>query len=416
MGTIVLKFGGSSVADNEKLRLVANKVTTLVDEGYDVVVVVSAQGKKTDSLLNEAYELSQNPDSRELDVLLSTGEQVSISKLSILLNDLGYKATSLTGWQAGIYTSSNNQNAIIKYIDTARIKKELDNNNVVIVAGFQGINEKMDITTLGRGGSDTTAISIAAALNANGCYIYSDVEGVFTADPRIVSSAKKLNNISYEAMVDVANEGAKVLHNRCVEIAKKFNIPIIAKSTFNEDNGTIVNNYIEDQKIKSLVKSDNLVEACIPKSNINYLELCKCLLSNKIIPLEISNKLDTIYVLFKLDDFYRFKNVWHKNLDLNSKQISKISIVGHEIVNNESITKKIYEGLQQEAENITRIELCNTKIRITFSKVIENDYFKGLHDNLINDNSRGKIALRLFVINLKPTHILYRGVMEKLWD
>ena len=244
MNTIVLKFGGTSVADNEKLNIVANKITTLYDEGYDIVVVVSAQGKKTDSLLNEAYELSKNPINRELDVLLSTGEQASISKLSILLNELGYKSISLTGWQAGIYTNNVNQNAIIEHIDTDRINAELSDGKIVIIAGFQGINKNLDITTLGRGGSDTTAVSVAAALNATECYIYSDVEGVFTSDPKKVAKAKKLKEVSYDEMLDISNEGAKVLHNRCVEIGKKFNIPIIAKSTFKEDNGTIINNKI----------------------------------------------------------------------------------------------------------------------------------------------------------------------------
>ena len=245
MNTIVLKFGGTSVADNEKLNLVANKIATLYDEGYNIVVVVSAQGKKTDQLLHEACELDKTPNSRELDVLLSSGEQVSISKLSILLNKLGYKAISLTGWQAGIFTNNTNQNAIIEHIDTNRIKSELSQGKIVIIAGFQGINLNSDITTLGRGGSDTTAISVAAALNAHECYIYSDVEGVFTSDPKKVANARKLKEISYDEMLDISNEGAKVLHNRCVEIGKKFNIPIIAKSTFKEDEGTVVNNKIE---------------------------------------------------------------------------------------------------------------------------------------------------------------------------
>ena len=259
MNTIVLKFGGTSVADNEKINLVANKIATLYDEGYNIVVVVSAQGKKTDQLLHEACELDKTPNSRELDVLLSSGEQVSISKLSILLNKLGYKAISLTGWQAGIFTNNTNQNAIIEHIDTSRIKNELSQGKIVIIAGFQGINSNSDITTLGRGGSDTTAISVAAALNAHECYIYSDVEGVFTSDPKKVANARKLKEISYDEMLDISNEGAKVLHNRCVEIGKKFNIPIIAKSTFKEDEGTVVNNKIESQTIKSLVKNDNLI-------------------------------------------------------------------------------------------------------------------------------------------------------------
>ena len=188
-------------------------------------------GKTTDKLLNEAYELAKVPDNRELDVLLSSGEQVSISKLSILLNELGYKTISLTGWQAGIYTNNTNQNAIIENINTLRIIEELEKRKIVVVAGFQGINDNSDITTLGRGGSDTTAVAIAAALNAKHCYIFSDVDGVYTTDPNKMPDAKKLETLSYVEMLDIANEGARVLHNRCIEIGEKFNIPIITKST-----------------------------------------------------------------------------------------------------------------------------------------------------------------------------------------
>lgn len=385
MDTIVLKFGGTSVADNEKLNTVANKITTLVDEGKNVVVVVSAQGKKTDSLLNEAYELSVCPDKRELDVLLSTGEQVSIAKLSILLNNLGYKAISLTGWQAGIYTNTNNQNAIIEHIDVTRIKKELSQNKIVIIAGFQGINEYLDITTLGRGGSDTTAISIASALNSDGCYIYSDVEGIFTADPRKVNTAKKIEKLSYDEMIDIANEGAKVLHNRCVVIGKKFNIPIIAKSTFKEDNGSIVNNCIEDQSIKSLVKNDDLVEVYISNKHISYVDFHKCMIDNKITPIELSNYDDNIYALFKLNDSKKLDYIMDGKLSYEimlKRQITRISIIGHEISNNTLILKLVYNLLSSEAESIKTIDYTCSKIRITFKCVMGNEFFKELHDKI----------------------------------
>lgn len=256
MDTIVLKFGGSSVADNEKFQLVANRIIPLYEKGNNVIVVLSAQGKTTDRLIEEANQLASQKINREMDALLSTGEQVSTAKLSILLNSMGYKAISLTGWQAGIYTDDTHQNALIRSIDVGRIRKELEDRKIVIVTGFQGINENKDISTLGRGGSDTTAVAIAAAIRAKHCYIFSDVDGVYTTDPRKVLDAKKLAAISYKEMLEISSEGAKVLHNRCAEIGEKFKVPIITKSTFNHEAGTIVSDIIEENTIKSVVKKE----------------------------------------------------------------------------------------------------------------------------------------------------------------
>lgn len=386
MNTIVLKFGGTSVADNEKLNIVANKITTLYDEGYDIVVVVSAQGKKTDSLLNEAYELSKNPINRELDVLLSTGEQASISKLSILLNELGYKSISLTGWQAGIYTNNVNQNAIIEHIDTDRINAELSDGKIVIIAGFQGINKNLDITTLGRGGSDTTAVSVAAALNATECYIYSDVEGVFTSDPKKVAKAKKLKEVSYDEMLDISNEGAKVLHNRCVEIGKKFNIPIIAKSTFTEDNGTIINNKIESQKIKSLVKNDELLSVQIIGKKIDFIKIYDLFVKNEIMPIEFINNANEIKALFKLSQLNKINFIIKEelnNFDVLMHNISRISIIGYGIANDNNILKQIIEILDKERLDIQKVDINNGKIRITFKTTVPNTILEKIHSELI---------------------------------
>lgn len=266
MDTIVMKFGGSSVADDDKIKTVAQKIIDMYNKKNNIVVVLSAQGKTTDKLINEATELCRKagfgvvaPKSqyfREMDMLLSSGEQISIAKLSILLNEMGYKSISLTGWQAGILTNNTNQNAIIENVDTARILKELEDRKIVIIAGFQGINENMDITTLGRGGSDTSAVALAAALKAKECYIFSDVDGVYTADPNKIEYAKKIPALSYKEMLEISSEGAKVLHNRCVEIGDKFKIPIITKSTFNNKAGTIITDIIEENTIKSVVKKD----------------------------------------------------------------------------------------------------------------------------------------------------------------
>lgn len=319
MDTIVLKFGGSSVANDERLYKVADKIIKLYDEHNNIVVVVSAQGKTTDNLIKEVEGLSKNPNKREMDVLLSVGEQITIAKLSILLNELGYEATSLTGWQAGIKTSDVNQNAIIENIDTTRILQILSQRKIVIVAGFQGINSKQDITTLGRGGSDTTAVALAAALEAKKCYIYSDVDGIYTADPNKVQNTKKLKNISYEEMLSLSNEGAKVLHNRCVEIGEKYNIPIITKSTFNENHGTVIDEKIEEPIVKSLVK----------------------------------------------------------------KEVSRISIIGHGINSNGETLKKIMNIIDKNQLEILNLEISRTKISIVFKDCVKDGILQEMHEALI---------------------------------
>ena len=303
MDTIVLKFGGSSVADNDKLKIVAEKIINLYNKNNNIVVILSAQGKTTDKLISEALELSNETKDREMDVLLSAGEQISIAKLSILLNKMGYKAISLTGWQAGILTNKTNQNAIIENIDTTRILQELSKRKIVIIAGFQGYNENLDITTLGRGGSDTSAIAIAAALNAKECYIFSDVDGVYTADPNKIENAKKLPALSYEEMIEISSEGAKVLHGRCAEIGQKFKIPIITKSTFNNKAGTIITDLIEENTIKSVVKKEisriSIVGNGISRNFEKLHEVLNIIQKNKLEILEFNVSESKISIDFK---------------------------------------------------------------------------------------------------------------------
>lgn len=303
MDTIVLKFGGSSVADNDKLKIVAGKIINLYNKNNNIVVILSAQGKTTDKLISEALELSNETKDREMDVLLSAGEQISIAKLSILLNKMGYKAISLTGWQAGILTNKTNQNAIIENIDTTRILQELSKRKIVIIAGFQGYNENLDITTLGRGGSDTSAIAIAAALNAKECYIFSDVDGVYTADPNKIENAKKLPALSYEEMIEISSEGAKVLHGRCAEIGQKFKIPIITKSTFNNKAGTIITDIIEENTIKSVVKKEisriSIVGNGISRNFEKLHEVLNIIQKNKLEILEFNISESKISIDFK---------------------------------------------------------------------------------------------------------------------
>ena len=224
MGLIVQKFGGSSVANAERVRNVAKIVTDTYKQGNDVVVVVSAQGDTTDDLIAKSKEISGNPSKREMDMLLASGEQISIALLSMAIQELGCPSVSLLGWQAGFQTNSVYSAARIKKINSARLKTELDNKKIVVVAGFQGINKYDDLTTLGRGGSDTSAVAIASALHADKCQIFTDVDGVYTADPRKVKNAKRLKEITYDEMLELATLGAQVLNNRSVEMAKKYNV------------------------------------------------------------------------------------------------------------------------------------------------------------------------------------------------
>lgn len=392
MNTIVLKFGGSSVADNIKLNIVASKIIDLYNKNNNVVVVVSAQGKTTDNLLKEAYELANVPNDRELDVLLSTGEQITISKLSILLKSLGYDSISLTGWQAGIITNNTNQNASIKNIDITRIQDELDKRKIVIVAGFQGINENLDITTLGRGGSDTTAVAIAAALNAKHCYIFSDVDGVFTTDPNKVSTAKKLETLSYEEMLEIANEGAKVLHNRSIEVAKKFNIPVITKSTFTNSEGTVIQEKIEDIKVKSIVKNDDIILVNLKYDDNSFglfSKLYNNLLIEGIIPIKFYNtSINSFEVKFliKSADINKFQQLLEKELKTFSSSfsnISKISIIGHGITNDNTVLIKSLKIIELNRLEPLNIEITESKITFIFNEKLNNKILEQLHQKLI---------------------------------
>ena len=393
MDTIVLKFGGSSVADNIKLNIVARKIIDLYNKDKNIVVVVSAQGKTTDNLLKEAQELSAVPNDRELDVLLSTGEQITISKLSILLDSLGYDSISLTGWQAGILTNNANQNASIQNIDITRIQKELSKRRIVIVAGFQGINEDLDITTLGRGGSDTTAVALASALNAKNCYIFSDVDGVYTTDPNKVSTAKKLEKISYEEMLEIASEGAKVLHSRSIEIAKNFNIPIITKSTFTNAEGTIVQNIIENTNVKSIIKNDDMILINLKYENNSLGLLNKLynnLLNEGIIPSKFYNNginnFD-IKFLIKLEDLNKFQQLLNKELKTFSSSfsnISKISIVGSGITNDINVLNKSLKVIELNSLEPLDIEVTESKITFIFKEKLNDKILEQLHQKLIN--------------------------------
>ncbi len=265
MALIVQKFGGTSVRDAERINNVADIVTSAYRQDNDVVVVVSAQGDTTDDLIAKAAEINERASKRELDMLLSAGEQISASLLAMAIERMGYPVVSLLGWQAGFDTTSDYGNARIKKVDASRIRKELDKRRIVVVTGFQGVNRYGDMTTLGRGGSDTSAVAIAATMHADLCQIYTDVDGVYTADPRKIPGAIKLDSISYDEMLELATLGAQVLHNRSVEMAKKYNIELEVLSSLTRERGTIVKekSNVEKMLISGVAKDDNIARISI---------------------------------------------------------------------------------------------------------------------------------------------------------
>ena len=389
MNTIVLKFGGSSVADNIKLNIVAEKIISLKKEAKNIVVVVSAQGKTTDKLIKEAQELSAVPDERELDMLLSTGEQVTISKLSILLNRMGYPAISLTGWQAGIETNLIYGSAKIKEIYTNRIEEELKKGKIVIVAGFQGVNSRNDITTLGRGGSDTTAVAIQAAINADKCYIFSDVDGIYSADPNMVTLAKRLDEISFDEMQEIADAGAKVLHNRCIQIGKKFGNDIIAKSTFTNEGGTRVCKGIETREVKSVVKNDSLITVIMNNKNGVTKEegykIYKNLLKENIIVEWFEKDSDSFKFRIKKAELNKVQKMLDNKFqkyEIVLEDFMKITIVGYGITQDNVILNETMDLLKEYNVEVIKVSLTQSKIEIVVDD-ITNETMDLLHKKLI---------------------------------
>lgn len=388
ISTVVLKFGGSSVADNIKLNVVAEKIISMKKEAKNIVVVVSAQGKTTDKLLKEAQELSAIPDERELDVLISTGEQITSAKLSILLNRMGYKAVSLTGWQAGIRTNDVHKSAKIEEIYTNRITKELEKGKIVIVAGFQGIDKNGEITTLGRGGSDTTAVALQAGLEADKCYIFSDVDGIYSSDPNMITVAKRLDEISFDEMQEVADAGAKVLHNRCIQLGKKFDLKITAKSTFTDEGGTVVRKKIENTEVKSIVKNDNLMKIKITGElkKEDTIKIYKKLLQKNVI-VEDFERNDCKEIEFRIlkseqNKVQELLENEYPKLDISQSNVTKLAIVGYGITQDNKILKKVIKVLENDNVEITDISLNQSKIEI-LSDEIENETVEKLHKELI---------------------------------
>lgn len=397
MGLIVQKFGGSSVKDAQRIFNVANIVTQTYKEGNNVIVVVSAQGDTTDDLIEKAKEINDNASKREMDMLLSTGEQISISLLAMAIEKLGFPVISLTGWQAGFQTHSNHGAARIRRINSERIKGELDKKNIVIVAGFQGLNRYDDITTLGRGGSDTSAVALAAEFKADLCQIYTDVDGVYTADPRIVKNAVKLDEITFDEMLELASLGANVLHNRSVEMAKKYHVNLEVLSSLERKPGTIVKEAVKVEKllIKGVAKDEDVARIAViglPDTPGIAFKIFSALAQKKInvdIILQSIGRHNTKDISFTVpmsDKEAALLVLDDKMLTLNAERIEaddnvvKVSIVGAGMQSNPGVASKMFEALYEANINISMISTSEIKISVLIDRKDANVALNAVHD------------------------------------
>lgn len=377
---IVKKFGGTSVGDKQRMYNVANRCIEEYKKGNDVVVVLSAMGKYTDELIRMAHDMDDKPPKREMDMLLTIGEQMSVSLMAMVMHKLGVPAVSLNAFQVTMHTTSSHQNARLKRIDTERIRRELDARRIVIVTGFQGVDKYDDYTTLGRGGSDTTAVALAAALHADACEIYTDVDGVYTADPRKVPNARKLKEITYDEMLDLAASGAGVLHNRSVEMAKKYGVTLVVRSSLNESEGTSVKEEVGVERMLitgvALDKNASRISVMglkdepgiafklfntLAKNNINVDIILQSIGRENTKDISFTVNEDeadeTIEILKANKSRITFQEVTCK------KDVAKVSIVGAGMMSNPGVAATMFEALYNENININMIS--TSEIRIT---------------------------------------------------
>lgn len=384
---IVKKFGGSSVADRERIFNVAEQCIEEYKKGNDVIVVLSAMGDTTDELLWKAKEINPNASKRELDMLMTTGEQVSVSLMAMAISSLGVPAVSLNAYQVGMHCTSVYGNARFKRVDTERIQHELQYRKIVVVTGFQGVNKYEDYATLGRGGSDTTAVAIAAAMHADACEIYTDVEGVYTADPRIVPNAKKLDVISYDEMLELASLGAKVLHNRSVEMAKKYGVQLVVRSSLNREEGTVVKEVKKMEKmiISGVASDKNTSRVSVigvdDKPGVAFKifnTLAKKGINVDII-LQSVGREGTKDISFTVaqDDLDEALRILDENKealtiqDIKHKDnVARLSIVGAGMMSNPGVAAKMFEALFNAGVNINMISTSEVRITVLID---END-------------------------------------------
>ncbi len=401
MGLIVQKFGGSSVANAERVFNVASIVTDTYKQGNDVVVVVSAQGDTTDDLIEKANEINPHASKREMDMLLASGEQISISLLAMAIEKLGFPVVSLLGWQAGFQTSSSYTKARIKRVDPDRIRKELDKRNIVVVAGFQGLNKYDDVTTLGRGGSDTSAVAIAAAMHADLCQIYTDVKGVYTADPRKVENAKKLQEISYDEMLELATLGAQVLNNRSVEMAKKYNIELEVLSSLEREPGTIVKEAtkVEKMLISGVAKDKEVARVSIiglpDRPGLAFKVFSKVSAANINVDIILQSvgrdgTKDITFTVAKdnaedvekiLTDYLIPLGVKSVKADTN---VAKISIVGAGMESHAGVATKMFEALYDAQINIQMISTSEIKVSVLIDEADADNAVKAIHEKFFD--------------------------------
>ena len=398
MALIVQKFGGSSVADADRIRHVAELITNTYKRGNDVVVVLSAQGDTTDDLLEKAYEINPSASAREMDMLLATGEQQSIALMAMAIDALGYPAVSLTGWQVGLETNSNYGVARIKRVSGTRIREELDRRRIVLVAGFQGINKFGDQTTLGRGGSDTTAVALAVALKADLCQIYTDVDGVYTADPRKVPNARKMDEITFDEMLELASLGAQVLHNRSVEMAKRYNMNLEVLSSFTGEPGTIVKEavkQVEKTYISGVASDKNIARLALvgledtPGTAFKVFNLLAREKINVDIILQSIGRSDTKDISFTVNSSVadRAYKVLLENKDQLgcdhidiSQDVSKVSVVGGGMVDNPGVAATMFEALYEAHINIRMISTSEIKVSVLSNKDDTEKAVAAIHD------------------------------------
>ena len=394
---VVKKFGGTSVANKERIYNVARRVIEDYKAGNDVVVVLSAMGKMTDELIAMARDINPNPSRRELDMLMTTGEQTSVALMCMAMDVLGVPSVSLNAYQVQMHTTSTYGNARLKRIDTERIVHELESKRIVVITGFQGVNKYDDYTTLGRGGSDTTAVALAAALRADKCEIYTDVDGVYTADPRIVKKARKLPEITYDEMLDLATLGAGVLHNRSVEMAKKYGVELVVRSSLTNEEGTVVK---EDVKVEKMLVSGVAVDKSAERISLVGLQdkpgtafrvfdsLAKSNINVDMI-LQSVGRGDTKDISFTVDGNYGDDAVKvledakgrlnYEHIEIE-KNVCKVSIVGAGMMSNPGVAAKMFECLYNEHINIKMISTSEIRVTVLIDAKDADRAANAIHD------------------------------------